>query len=67
MAVATVAALAAAAAAVAEARQQRGGGDQLGDNGGSLARAWRWQRRQCVGGIGSGKMDIEFFFNLKEP
>ena len=57
---ATVVAMA-MAAAVMEARWQRGGGGQLGGNGGSLARAWRWRQRHCGGGIGSGKMDRVFF------
>ena len=56
MAVAT-----AAAAAVAEAQWQRGGGGQLGGNGGSLARAWHWRRWQHSGILGSGKMDRVLF------
>ena len=58
---ATPAGMAEAAATTAvlppEVWRQRGGGGQLGGNGGSLARAWRWWRRQRSGGVGSGKMD----------
>ena len=49
---------AASLAAEVAAWQERGvgGGGQLEDGGSSLARAWRWRRWQCGGGVGSDSM-----------